>query len=207
MRISLMITAAVALLSGATLVSAEPITYMFTGTGSGTIDTTAFTNARFTIIAQADTANVFNYFADLPAITLSTSSIAIEGVGTGAFTHEKIVFVNQTTSVIGFGAPGYNAVLADYVDINDPVFSTYDLTTPLGPITKAYPMYAGFFNIPTTLGNLTMGGQSNVHDVAFVASTSSVVPEPSSLTGLGAAALCLSCLGVWRRRSLRQLSR
>ena len=40
---------------------AGPIIYTFTGVGSGSVNGTAFNNARFTIEAFADTANVGRY--------------------------------------------------------------------------------------------------------------------------------------------------
>lgn len=45
-------------LSAASAAYATPITYTFTGTGSGTIGTTSFTDATFTFVFTADTTAI-----------------------------------------------------------------------------------------------------------------------------------------------------
>jgi hypothetical protein len=60
---------------------AAPITYIYTGTGSGTIGGTPFTNAPFTVTGQSDTDYLAGSVGIFQEINHLSTSIVISGVG------------------------------------------------------------------------------------------------------------------------------
>src|SRR5438128_1011944 len=119
------------------LIEAEsaPIICAFIGTGSGSVGSSTFAEAPFTIQLFGDTDDVFLYGSPYFAIwdlDGSSSVIDIAGIGTAAFTTSKRVFVNQNYAVGGFSQGGVNG--DDLLNIQDTSFADYDLTTSFGPV-------------------------------------------------------------------------
>jgi hypothetical protein len=114
--------------------SASIITFTHTGLGTGQIGPTSFTNANFTITETADTANRQSIGGPVGfLIDDSSASIAISGVGTFTFLTPTLIFVNNTSTRVGFSRAD---TIIDLFDgpVNT-VFATYDLTTSIGPIS------------------------------------------------------------------------
>ena len=183
-RLPLVLTLALTACS-VTSASATPITYAVSGTASGTLGATAFTNDPITISLMGDTSFV--------GLNVGPATVTIDGIGTASF----------TDSIGAFDNPGLPSAQISDVTLNlllfgtrgPAVFSTYDLRGPVGPVTgaaffnafAAFPTTAGLFDISSVLNNTstftaTVGGAA--------------VPEPATLGLLGGGLLM-----VWRQRS------
>jgi hypothetical protein len=180
-RTNLILVAAAALLfCGARQANADAITYTESGTATGSIGATNFTDALVTITFAGDTSNVSGA-SGLFSNPVGTATVTIGGIGTFGFTDSLYVFDNQSFSVVGIS----DSTLNDILDtIGSSAFSTYDLTTAIGPVTGL-----SGFNLGSTYGTsdglLAFSGMSA--NSTFAATTAAAVPEPSSLVLLGAA--------------------
>jgi hypothetical protein len=197
-----MALATVALSGWVTPVQATPITYTETGTGSGMLDGTVFTNALVTLTLTGDTSSVTNGSAIncVPCfVNPGSATVSVFGVRTDTFTDsiEAVLapfpaFGNMAGVVIvdqlhGIGMLGTisNALL------------TYDLTSSFGPISgraeSSTPGQSGgeaVFN--TTLGSFFWTSVPDAATFTATASSPAPVPEPASiiLLGTGLFALC-----------------
>jgi len=170
-----------------------------TGTGSGQIGATSFTNATFTISDTVDTANRQvipsggGFFIDD-----SSASIAITGVGTYPFSSPTRTFVNNSVTSVGFSRAGFGG--SDLFDgPGDPAFSTWDLLTGIGPITGTGTlMQWGSSNgtINTSGGVLTFSNGGSATTFTAVA-----VPEPAACAAI--AGLIVLAGASWHRRRPR----
>ena len=164
---------------------ATPITFSFTGVGSGNLDTTSFTDAAFEVLISADTDDMyykesgFPWIADLPFIDGLSATIDISGIGTGTFVSPLYVFDNQTFSAVGFG----NQTQYDLIGLRmeGVGLDTYDLTTSFGPITTLTPLFGQFEDVVLSIGNLTFTSMS---EATF---TANVIPAPGAIVlgGIG----------------------
>ena len=132
------ILASILTLALAGIASATPIKFTYTGTGSGDLSGTAFSNAAFTISALGDTSarqdDSAGYFIDH-----INASIDIAGVGNVAFITGTRTFVNNLAGIVGFsraGATGqdlYNGPFEYGID--------WDMLSDLGPITGTFGLF------------------------------------------------------------------
>lgn len=174
--------------------SAEPITYTFTGTFSGSVrdaDTfdTVFDLAddEFILTIEADTDNIaadptgFSVTGDLATFTFPDINGGTSTQATTSFD----VFVNNTNGVLGVGNADFGI---DLLFFSNPAFTTYDLSTPLSTVTPD-----GFAVIDESAAPIN----TDLGELLFVddfdpALSFTAVPEPTSLAMLGlGGVICL----------------
>lgn len=111
-------------------VNAAPITYIYTGTGSGTIGGAPFTDADFTITASADTNDIVD--TGVLEVDHITTSATINGttytISTALRTYKSSGSVGLSRSSGLSGGDLYNTA-------SDPAFLAWDMSTSLAPVT------------------------------------------------------------------------
>jgi hypothetical protein len=135
---------------------AAPITFTFTGNGSGTVNSTPFTNADYTITLKGDTTAITNSLNVYHLIT--TATMVIAGVGTATITDPVEIYDNPNVSVLGFAREGGYTLLG----LDNAAFATYALSTSLGPIVASGISVSQFKNLASTLGPITLSSSGGV---------------------------------------------
>ena len=183
----------------------EPITFTHQGTGSGTIAGNPFTNAMFTITALGDTNNRVSHSGGA-FINHDTVSISITGVGNFLFTTPTRTFVNHSARLVGFSRASSPA-LDLFNGPTNPIFSTYNMLTSIGPVTGTGQLLQWAAPPPFLLPVLTTDGQLVFNNAAttatFTATVGQVIPEPTTLLLLGTG-LAGVAAKVRKRRQARQ---
>ena len=174
--------------------AALPITYFFSGTGSGTLGGVVFTDRTFLTTILANTDDVA-FQASLGAFGILGlgGQIAIDGQPATTFNAPLFVFGANGSDAIGFG----NFTQGNLITTFDGGLglAAYDLRSNFGPIVATNVALNQFHDVATSGGVLTFDQMSQF---TFSASTVASVPEPTAVllvaTGL---------LGVWgaRRRA------
>lgn len=174
---------------------AVPITYVYEGTGSGTLGEGSFSEASFTISALADTDNITAWQATNRQNTHQSTTITIAGLGTHEILSPSHTW-HQDQGDGGLGADlGPNWItFSGGLEFGTEWFF-YALDTSIGPLVEDDPLnVVQFAGVSTTAGSLSFFA---IDSVSF---TATVIPEPSSLAlvGLGLAGLALSSRKVGR---------
>jgi hypothetical protein len=167
-----------------------PITYTYSGTGTGSLNGVGFTDQSFSIVATADTANIANWpdgGAGSIQNTHTSASIDINGFPHAAFTEATHTWHGLTST----GGLGRN-LDANLITINEAGWFGYDLDTNITVNENAPLDVDQFSNVSTDLGDLSF---SSIQVVRFTALLTQVpVPGTLLLLGLGVAGL------GWSRR-------
>lgn len=187
-RLSLLTGLLVASVSWACPASASTEVYTISGTGSGSLNGTAFSNSAFTFTLTGDTATLQNQGLTTQIDPLSTATATIDGFGPVTFS--TATRLGQNNSTIFFG----NSAALDLFDflLGSPV----DLASSFGPVTGT-DIFAlnQFVNVLTTGGNLSFTQSSSVQFSGVTGSDVSGVPEPSAwammLLGFGGIGLAM----------------
>lgn len=160
-------------------VSAGPITFTFSGTGSGTIGGNPFASSAFTITALADTVNIVPLSGGGGfSLDNSSASITIAGQGTFSFTTATREFVNNNSSGVGFSRGTQFGADLVYAASN-PAFATYALDTSIGPFVGVGQLLQWSNPTVTTSGGTLVFDNGNP-TVTFQATLGAAVPEPGS---------------------------
>ena len=164
----------------------SPIVFTFTGTATGTLGGTAFTNASFTVSSLADTSQV-SLVGSTYQVQASSSSVSIAGFATAAFNGPTYWGSPQGSSDIIFGNSAISGATG-LLGITKVELLTYDLKSAIGPLFSGLDfesaVFHNFQNISTSQGALTLVAANDTF-------TATLVPEPLSilLAGMGLAAL------------------
>lgn len=162
----------------APIAAAAPITFIHTGSGSGTLAGSPFGPAAFTITSTADTDSR-EFLGDVTWINHLTSVIEIEGVGTLNVTLGTRTFVNSSGEIVGYS----RSTLENGLDLfNGPtaaVFASWDMSTAIGPISgEADLLQWSVSPLVTTDGGVLLFTSQAEIDATFEAI---LVPEPAAL--------------------------
>lgn len=183
-RTTFLIVAVFASLTG--LAQADPIVYIFSGTGSGTLDGQSF-NGAFTITAMGNTSTVAMFGA---ATFVSPNLVTVTAGGvTDTFTSSSFAVGNDGSGKIGLQDQVANHTV---VDGTNAALASYNLVTAL-PITTLTPAAYTSYSIST------IGGSFNLAANSVTALTFTAVPEPASLAMLGTSVVGLLGYGLRRR--------
>jgi PEP-CTERM motif len=165
---------------------AAPITYIFTGTGTGALDGTSFTS--FTVDLIGDTSNItsgggenFNT-SSLATVTAGGVSDTLTGGG------NDVVLNSTTFPAVGFGQTQPAPIFAVVEAVANPVFTTYNLAT-------SFPLTGGTVSSEVA-SYITASGTFDVQTITSLNFQAiSGVPEPATwallLMGFGGVGAAL----------------
>lgn len=168
--------------------------YSFEGTASGNLGAQQFTNASFRIVGIADTANLVvspgSPGKPVSHVTNTVTFVDLPGIGSGVLLDTVQTVDNKVTGLVGFGD------LTQFTGLlfgRSPLFASYALTEPIGPVPVELNSFLVFDSEPTTAGELRLGSYSSMTFQAMA------VPEPSCwfLSALGVAVMGGA---FWRRK-------
>jgi hypothetical protein len=147
------------------MVYAKPITYTFTGTASGNVDGTVFSNSNVTFTAYADTQNVLFDGANVYYVIPSSAMIDIAGIGSGRLTGDILVYNLQA---FNYSFAGLQQDDLDIVIVEGLELETYDLKTSFGPLSYGYLDTYRLSGLSTAMGTVVFNSSGNF---AFQAET------------------------------------
>ena len=164
--------------------TATPITYTFSGDIDGSIGNTNFTNEGFSIVVDSDTSSLTSSTPIPGGPTVITTppnqpaSLILAGIGMATITDGATVNLTESeVALVVTNSPSGTGTLG----IGNPVFSTYDLASSIGPVPGGVGTLLTYFAPSTSLGIFQII-EFDGNNPSFTAQLEgSAVPEPSSL--------------------------
>ncbi len=190
----------------APLAPCETLTLTFSGVGSGSLGSDAFTGSAFAFTFSSDTSSLTTppcCSNDISTPAGTPATFTIDSLNkSGSLTGDQAVFVNDKENDVGI----WYYVPPDFITLGNYSFGTYKLSSDIGPISGTPSALSETF--PTSLNGelLSLTSVSTLNFTANIGSGSSGgggvgnVPEPSTLTMAGLALGCLF-LAKWRRKT------
>ncbi|MFO0953726.1 MAG: hypothetical protein U0835_21735 [Isosphaeraceae bacterium] len=185
---------------------AQVIVYTETGTLSGTLGGTAFTNAAVTITTTSTVNNiVFTSFSGgaIPAYT-NTGTTTIQIAGFGLATFNGTDSIGALSGDLSALQPGLGIVgIYDYTLGNALLFNPYTIPALYDLSTPATYTGAGISNditVSTTLGTLVLTSSSATGNATFTTSLAAVPETSPLLMSALAAPIGLAAVRFRRRR-------
>jgi hypothetical protein len=205
---------------------AAPVTYVQTGTASGILGATSFTNAFVTVTVTGDTTNVVpelfgSFNCPFCFVNVGTTTVEIPGIGTATVTDPTAIWVFGQPVDIDDDPTTPELPAAVIGTVDDPpaldsftglggtgamALLGYDLTTSIGPISSALLGGVGYpteLFVNTTLGALTFTSNLSSDETGTFTATVELaqVPEPTSLLLFGSGVAAFAARA--RRRARR----
>lgn len=179
---------------GAALVLAAPLSaadaatviYTISGTGTGSLNGTSFTDQAYSIMLTGDTANVASCGTSCQDLgPLNQAVVTINGFAPVTLTLDTRIGIARGINAFFFGLDG----AGDYLDffVTDAQETAFNFLAGYGPVTGTGVFALDqFLNVASSGGALTLSQSSNVQ----FSTADGAVPEPSTwammLFGLGA---------------------
>jgi hypothetical protein len=176
------------LLSVSGFANAGLIEYIYTGTGTGTIDGQAFDDSFFTITEYSNTDDIQSCGGLCVFIDSVISTISIENVGVFEFITGTRTFLNN--EILGFSRAG--SLGSDLFNIFN--VGSFDLVSNFGPIVGD-PELIQWDNSPVMTSGGVLSFASGVSAGATFEARLTTVPESSTI-----AILILGIMGLASRR-------
>ena len=178
------------ILAAACSLPAAPITWTFAGALSGSLNGTAFTGAQTIVTLTGDTSAAVVDADGLLINPASSATLSIAGFGAGEFTESILAFASPL-QFLDWAYAGF--LPADRrqntgLNIRDPAFIDWNLSSPLGPVPAIVNFTGGDF--ATTLGDLDLVPDNVGQTIIFQAT---VVPEPGTGVAAGIGLLTIVC--------------
>ena len=149
-------------------VNGETIVYTFKGVGNGTFGGVPFNGSQFALSVFADTTNVVQS-SGLSTVNGWASAVGIDGIGCGNFITGKSVFDSSGLNALGLSEAGGS----DMLDLISPVFASYNLLSPFGPVGPFSPQPGTLgINEATTSGQVDFSSLGNIFFEVSVGDTS-----------------------------------
>lgn len=168
---------------------ASILTYVEQATGSGQLGSTPFTLQPITLTLTGNTDAIMQPSPGL-FVEIGTVGLFVAGVGSATFTDTVQVVSNQMAQDAGFGdkTNGLGILFT-----RNGVFASYDLKSPIGPVTGT-----AVFNSGTSFN--TTAGVFQINSITG-SSSFTAVPEPNEQ--LPVALLVMSVVVIAGRKYLR----
>ena len=148
--------------------------YTITGTGSGSLNGTAFSNSAFTFTLTGDPTTLQNLGLTTVIDPLTSATATIDGLSPVTF--DLGTRLGQNGIEIFFSRAGIGFDLFDFM-----LASQVNLASNFGPVTGTnITSLNQFINVATSGGNLTFTQSSNVQFSGTIANTAPSLPEPGT---------------------------